>query len=37
MDSPDEQIEWPSWATWALMGVVLTAIVTVAATLNDIW
>jgi hypothetical protein len=30
-------LEWPQWATWALFGVILTAVVTVAATINDIW
>jgi hypothetical protein len=30
-------LEWPWWATWALFGVILTALVTVAATKNDIW
>ncbi|HWJ39410.1 MAG TPA: hypothetical protein VNR86_11695 [Sphingomicrobium sp.] len=30
-------LEWPWWANWALIGVIVTAIVTVAATINDIW
>jgi hypothetical protein len=30
-------VEWPVWATWALVATVLTAILTVAATINDIW
>jgi hypothetical protein len=31
------KILWPAWATWALIAVILTAILTVAATINDIW
>jgi hypothetical protein len=34
-DVPD--LAWPVWATWALVGVILTSIVTIAATINDIW
>ena len=30
-------LAWPFWATWALVGVILTSIVTIAATINDIW
>lgn len=30
-------IEWPRWATFALVATVLTSILTLAATLNDIW
>lgn len=30
-------IAWPAWSTWALLAVVLTALVTIAATINDIW
>ena len=30
-------VEWPVWATGALVATVLTAILTVAATINDIW
>jgi hypothetical protein len=26
-----------AWATWALVAVVLTSVVTIAATINDIW
>lgn len=29
-------LEWPAWATWALVGVIVSAVLTVAATLNDI-
>jgi hypothetical protein len=30
-------LEWPAWATWALVAVIVSSIVTVAATINDIW
>lgn len=30
------RIEWPKWATVALLVVMITSIATVAATLNDI-
>ena len=30
-------MDWPAWANWALVAVILTSIVTIAATLNDIW
>jgi hypothetical protein len=29
--------EQPAWAKWALIAVILTALLTLAATLNDIW
>jgi hypothetical protein len=28
---------WPSWATWALVAIIATSLLTVAATINDIW
>jgi hypothetical protein len=28
---------WPEWATWALVAVVLTGILTIYATFNDIF
>ena len=28
---------WPAWATWALIGVAATSLLTIAATLNDIF
>jgi hypothetical protein len=31
-----EQLPWPDWATWALVAVVATAILTIAAAINDI-
>jgi hypothetical protein len=34
--SPRELL-WPAWATWALVAVVLTSVLTIAATINDIW
>ena len=30
-------IAWPGWATWAFAAVVVGCIVTVVATINDIW
>jgi hypothetical protein len=37
MKGSETGLDWPSWATGALALVVLTSILTVAATLNDIW
>jgi hypothetical protein len=31
------QLEWPKWSTYTLLAIVVTAVVTVAATINDIW
>ena len=31
------QLEWPKWANLALLGIVVTAVLTVIATINDIW
>jgi hypothetical protein len=28
---------WPRWAFWALVAVIVTSFVTIAATINDIW
>ena len=28
---------WPAWSNWALLAVIVTSILTVAATINDIW
>jgi hypothetical protein len=28
---------WPNWSNWALLAVVLTSLLTIAATINDIW
>jgi hypothetical protein len=30
-------IAWPTWSTWALIAVIVTCLVTIAATINDIW
>jgi hypothetical protein len=30
-------MEWPQWANWALVGIAVSALLTIAATLNDIW
>jgi hypothetical protein len=35
--SADTRIDWPKWANLALAAVVATLLVTIAATLNDIW
>jgi hypothetical protein len=32
-----KEMEWPVWGNWAVIGALLTALLTVAATLNDIW
>ena len=31
------QLEWPKWATLALLGIAVTSVLTVIATINDIW
>jgi len=28
---------WPAWSNWALLAVVVTSLLTIAATLNDIF
>jgi hypothetical protein len=30
------RLSWPWWASWALLAVAVTCVLTVAATLNDI-
>jgi hypothetical protein len=37
MENPAREMLWPRWATWALLAVVVTSLVTIAATINDIW
>jgi len=37
MAVPPRNLLWPAWATWALAAVVVTSLVTIAATINDIW
>jgi len=37
MTGSKQSLDWPAWATWAAIGSLVTALVTVAATLNDIW
>jgi hypothetical protein len=32
-----EQGDWPGWSKWVLIAVVLASLLTIAATLNDIW
>jgi hypothetical protein len=38
MAKPDEspKLSWPWWAPWALLAVIVTALLTIAATLYDI-
>ena len=38
MEKSDEsrKLSWPWWASWALLAVVATSVVTIAATLYDI-
>ena len=38
MTKPDEtqKLSWPWWASWALLAVAATSVLTVAATLYDI-
>jgi hypothetical protein len=33
----EHSLEWPRWATFALVAVVVTAALTIAAAINDIW
>jgi hypothetical protein len=37
MNGREDRVVWPRWASWALLAVILTAALTVAATINDIW
>jgi len=37
MQPKGEPLEWPGWASIALVATVLTAVLTIAATINDIW
>ena len=30
-------LDWPAWSSWALAAVVITSLLTIAATFNDIW
>jgi hypothetical protein len=32
-----EAVAWPPWATWALVATIVTSLLTIYATLNDIW
>jgi len=36
MGSPNPDF-WPAWSTWVLVAVVLTTLLTIIATLNDIF
>jgi hypothetical protein len=35
--SGKSHLQWPAWASWAVVGIVLTCVATIGATLNDIW
>ena len=37
MSSKHADTFWPAWATWALVAVVLTSVLTIYATFNDIF
>jgi hypothetical protein len=37
MDREPRPMPWPSWATFAVAAVIVTCLVTIAATINDIW
>jgi hypothetical protein len=37
MDHRAHPILWPKWASWALIAVIATSLVTIFATINDIW
>ena len=37
MTSKHAGTTWPSWATWTLVAVVLTSLLTIYATFNDIF
>jgi hypothetical protein len=37
MSNRSREILWPRWATLALVAVILTSLITIAATINDIW
>ena len=37
MKSSEHHLDWPKWATWALVAVLVSALVTIAASINDIW
>jgi hypothetical protein len=37
MAAPAHHFLWPKWATWALVAVVFSSLLTIAATINDIW
>jgi hypothetical protein len=37
MENPSRDLLWPGWATWALLAVVVTSLLAIAATINDIW
>jgi hypothetical protein len=28
---------WPSWGIWTVVAIAVTSLMTIAATLNDIW
>jgi hypothetical protein len=30
-------LEWPTWATWASVAILVSSVLTIALTINDIW
>jgi hypothetical protein len=32
-----KSLHWPAWSNWALIAIVLGSLLTIFATLNDIW
>lgn len=37
MSKEASSIAWPKWSTWALLAIVASSLLTIAATINDIW
>jgi hypothetical protein len=37
MTNHRQPLDWPNWSSWALAGAVVTGLLTIVATLNDIW
>jgi len=37
MKEADQKLDWPQWCTWALIAIVVSSVVTIGATINDIW
>ena len=40
METRDDEANsnsWPSWSNWVLIAVILGSLLTIGATINDIW